>query len=154
MWHTNNTNFFVLYEQGAAGSLDGIIDTVSAIHPLLPLINLLKTHGKLAMTGAPEKPLDLPVFPQLLGIFCLKSTIFVYSFSQSEILICDKWDEWASLLLDLCCADSSKMLTHTYQILQKYSTCRPSKMHLLMLLKCSRSIALDERAFCWKATLG
>ncbi|KAL3355225.1 hypothetical protein AABB24_019355 [Solanum stoloniferum] len=53
--------------QGAAGSLDGIIDTVSAIHPLLPLINLLKTHGKLVMVGAPEKPLELPVLPLLLG---------------------------------------------------------------------------------------
>ncbi|KAK6775017.1 hypothetical protein RDI58_026018 [Solanum bulbocastanum] len=53
--------------QGAAGSLDGIIDTVSAIHPLLPLINFLKTHGKLVMVGAPEKPLELPVFPLLLG---------------------------------------------------------------------------------------
>ncbi|XP_009592886.1 8-hydroxygeraniol dehydrogenase-like isoform X3 [Nicotiana tomentosiformis] len=53
--------------QAAAGSLDGIIDTVSAIHPLLPLINLLKTHGKLVMVGAPEKPLELPVFPLLLG---------------------------------------------------------------------------------------
>ncbi|KAL3356177.1 hypothetical protein AABB24_017049 [Solanum stoloniferum] len=53
--------------QGATGSLDGIIDTVSAIHPLLQLINLLKTHGKLVMVGAPEKPLELPVFPLLLG---------------------------------------------------------------------------------------
>ncbi|KAG5610842.1 hypothetical protein H5410_022123 [Solanum commersonii] len=53
--------------QGAVGSLDGIIDTVSVIHPLLPLINLLKTHGKLAMLGAPEKPLELRVFPLLLG---------------------------------------------------------------------------------------
>ncbi|KAK6777652.1 hypothetical protein RDI58_024370 [Solanum bulbocastanum] len=49
--------------QGATGSLDGIIDTVSAIHPLLPLINLLKTHGKLVMLGAPEKLLELPVIP-------------------------------------------------------------------------------------------
>ncbi|KAK6791648.1 hypothetical protein RDI58_010729 [Solanum bulbocastanum] len=53
--------------QGAAGSLDGIIDTVSVIHPLLPLINLLKTPGKLAMLGEPENPLELPVFPLLLG---------------------------------------------------------------------------------------
>ncbi|WMV50955.1 hypothetical protein MTR67_044340 [Solanum verrucosum] len=53
--------------QDAAGSLDGIIDTVSAVHPLLPLINLLKTHGKLVMLGAPEKPLELPIFPLLLG---------------------------------------------------------------------------------------
>ncbi|PHT30954.1 putative mannitol dehydrogenase [Capsicum baccatum] len=53
--------------QAAAGSLDGIIDTVSAIHPLLPLIDLLRSHGKLVMVGAPEKPLELPVFPLLLG---------------------------------------------------------------------------------------
>ncbi|PHT64862.1 putative mannitol dehydrogenase [Capsicum annuum] len=53
--------------QAAAGSLDGIIDTVSAIHPLLPLIDLLKSHGKLVMVGAPEKPPELPIFPLILG---------------------------------------------------------------------------------------
>ncbi|XP_027359974.1 probable mannitol dehydrogenase isoform X2 [Abrus precatorius] len=53
--------------QGAKGTLDGIIDTVSAVHPLLPLIGLLKSHGKLVMVGAPEKPLELPVFPLLMG---------------------------------------------------------------------------------------
>ncbi|GAB4848812.1 Probable mannitol dehydrogenase [Ancistrocladus abbreviatus] len=30
----------------AMGTMDGIIDTVSAFHPLLPLIGLLKSHGK------------------------------------------------------------------------------------------------------------
>jgi len=50
------------------GTLDGIIDTVSADHPLLPLIGLLKSDGKLVMVGAPEKPLELPVFPLLAGI--------------------------------------------------------------------------------------
>ncbi|GFS39538.1 cinnamyl alcohol dehydrogenase 8 [Actinidia rufa] len=49
--------------QAAMGTMDGIIDTVSAQHPLLPLIGLLKSHGKLVMVGAPEKPLELPVFP-------------------------------------------------------------------------------------------
>ena len=49
------------------GTLDGIIDTVSAVHPLMPLINLLKSQGKLIMVGAPEKPLELPVFPLLAG---------------------------------------------------------------------------------------
>jgi cinnamyl-alcohol dehydrogenase len=49
------------------GTLDGIIDTVSADHPLLLLIGLLKSHGKLVMVGAPEKPLELPVFPLLAG---------------------------------------------------------------------------------------
>ncbi|KAH0711336.1 hypothetical protein KY289_007295 [Solanum tuberosum] len=53
--------------QAAGGSLDGIIDTVSAVHPIFPLLNLLKTNGKLVMVGAPDKPLELPVFPLLSG---------------------------------------------------------------------------------------
>ena len=47
--------------------MDGIIDTVSAVHPLLPLIDLLKSHGKLVMVGAPNRPLELPIFPLLMG---------------------------------------------------------------------------------------
>ncbi|KAK1578207.1 hypothetical protein Q3G72_028495 [Acer saccharum] len=53
--------------QVATGTLDGIIDTVSASHPLLPLIGLLKTNGKLVLVGAPEKPPVLPVFPLMMG---------------------------------------------------------------------------------------
>eukprot|EP00268_Persea_americana_P015375 TRINITY_DN17074_c0_g1_i10.p1 TRINITY_DN17074_c0_g1~~TRINITY_DN17074_c0_g1_i10.p1 ORF type:complete len:331 (+),score=58.90 TRINITY_DN17074_c0_g1_i10:1553-2545(+) len=53
--------------EAAKGTMDGIIDTVSAVHPLLPLIDLLKSHGKLIMVGAPEKPLELPVFPLIMG---------------------------------------------------------------------------------------
>ncbi|KAF8411812.1 hypothetical protein HHK36_004371 [Tetracentron sinense] len=37
--------------QAAVGTMDGIIDTVSAHHSLLPLIDLLKTNGKLVMVG-------------------------------------------------------------------------------------------------------
>lgn len=48
-------------------TLDGIIDTVSAVHPILPLLMLLKSNGKLVMVGAPEKPVELPVFPLLMG---------------------------------------------------------------------------------------
>jgi D-arabinose 1-dehydrogenase-like Zn-dependent alcohol dehydrogenase len=55
--------------QAAKSSMDGIIDTVSASHPILPLIDLLKTHGKLVLLGAPEKPFELPAFPLLMGIF-------------------------------------------------------------------------------------
>lgn len=55
--------------------MDGIIDTVSAVHPLLPLLSLLKSHGDLVMVGAPEKPLDLPVFPLLTGTHSLNSRI-------------------------------------------------------------------------------
>lgn len=53
--------------QAAAGTLDGIIDTVSAVHPLLPLFGLLKSHGKLILVGAPEKPLELPAFSLIAG---------------------------------------------------------------------------------------
>ncbi|KAM3283232.1 8-hydroxygeraniol dehydrogenase [Capsicum chacoense] len=53
--------------QAATSTLDGIIDTVSAEHPILPLFNILKPHGKLIMVGASAKPLELPVFPLLMG---------------------------------------------------------------------------------------
>ncbi|XP_042506929.1 probable mannitol dehydrogenase [Macadamia integrifolia] len=53
--------------QAAMGTLDGILDTVSAVHPLEPLINLLKTNGKLVLVGVPDKPLELPIFPLLMG---------------------------------------------------------------------------------------
>ncbi|RVW57314.1 putative mannitol dehydrogenase [Vitis vinifera] len=54
--------------QAAMGTMDGIIDTVSAIHLLLPLINLLKSHGKLVMLGIPDQPPELPIFPLLMGM--------------------------------------------------------------------------------------
>lgn len=49
------------------GTMDGILDTVSASHPLLPLIGLLKFQGKLIMLGVPNRPLELPVFPLAVG---------------------------------------------------------------------------------------
>ncbi|KAH0778052.1 hypothetical protein KY290_009463 [Solanum tuberosum] len=53
--------------KAAMNTLDGIIDTVSAVHPILPLLMLMKSHGKLVMVGAPEKPVELPVFPLRMG---------------------------------------------------------------------------------------
>ncbi|THG13244.1 hypothetical protein TEA_009171 [Camellia sinensis var. sinensis] len=53
--------------KAAMRTMDGILDTVSPVHPLLPLIGLLKSHGKLIMLSAPDKPLELPVFPLLMG---------------------------------------------------------------------------------------
>ncbi|CAI9758178.1 unnamed protein product [Fraxinus pennsylvanica] len=53
--------------KSAAGTLDGIIDTVSAHHPILPLLGSLKPHGKMVLVGVPEKPLELPAFPLLSG---------------------------------------------------------------------------------------
>ncbi|CAH9106192.1 unnamed protein product [Cuscuta europaea] len=53
--------------EAAANTLHGIIDTVSAAHPLVPLLSLLKSNGKLVIVGAPEKPFELPVFPLIMG---------------------------------------------------------------------------------------
>ncbi|KAG8497380.1 hypothetical protein CXB51_008593 [Gossypium anomalum] len=51
----------------AIGILDEIIDTVSTQHPLLPLLRLLKSHGKLVILGNPGKPFELQVFPLIQG---------------------------------------------------------------------------------------
>ncbi|KAJ4715449.1 putative Alcohol dehydrogenase [Melia azedarach] len=53
--------------KAAMGTIDYIIDTVSAVHPLTPLLALLKVNGKLVTLGLPEKPLELPIFPLVLG---------------------------------------------------------------------------------------
>ncbi len=38
------------------GTLDGIIDTVSAQHDISALLPLLKTNGKLILLGVPPAP--------------------------------------------------------------------------------------------------
>ncbi|CAL5373848.1 unnamed protein product [Camellia sinensis] len=48
--------------QAVMATMDFIIDTVSAPHPLVPLVSLLKSHGKLILVVAPEKPLELQSF--------------------------------------------------------------------------------------------
>ncbi|XP_004512559.1 probable mannitol dehydrogenase [Cicer arietinum] len=53
--------------QAAMNTLDGILDTVSGDHSLLPLLGLLKSHGKLVMLGVPTKPLEISAFPLILG---------------------------------------------------------------------------------------
>ncbi|XP_065847841.1 probable mannitol dehydrogenase [Euphorbia lathyris] len=44
----------------AMSTMDGIIDTVSGNHPLLPLLDLLKPHGKLVLIGVTAKSHELP----------------------------------------------------------------------------------------------
>jgi uncharacterized zinc-type alcohol dehydrogenase-like protein len=53
--------------QAHAGSFDFILDAVSAEHDINAYINLLKIDGNLTMVGAPEKPLQIAVFPLLFG---------------------------------------------------------------------------------------
>lgn len=70
-------------------SMDGIIDTVSATHPIEPLLGLLKPNGKMILVGAPEKPLEVSAFALIFGsyffpftppikLFCLISLIILY----------------------------------------------------------------------------
>jgi cinnamyl-alcohol dehydrogenase len=42
--------------QAIGGTLDGIIDTVSAQHDISQLLPLLKTNGKLVLLGVPPAP--------------------------------------------------------------------------------------------------
>ncbi|KAI3461969.1 hypothetical protein Pfo_018632 [Paulownia fortunei] len=57
----------VYFLQAAIGTMDFIIDTIAAVHPLAPLLDLLKMNGKLVTVGLPDKPLELPIFPLVLG---------------------------------------------------------------------------------------
>ncbi|KAL1327458.1 hypothetical protein HN51_037507 [Arachis hypogaea] len=54
--------------QDATGTMDGIIDTVSAPHSVYPLVGLLKTGGNLILVGAPaaSSP-ELPSLPLIMG---------------------------------------------------------------------------------------
>lgn len=53
--------------KAAMGTMDYIIDTISAAHSLMPLLGLLKLNGKLVTVGLPSKPLELSVFPLVAG---------------------------------------------------------------------------------------
>ncbi|XP_038690995.1 probable mannitol dehydrogenase isoform X3 [Tripterygium wilfordii] len=54
--------------QASVGELDGILDTVSAAHPLMPLVDLLNTDGKLILLSASslDKPVEVNVVPLLV----------------------------------------------------------------------------------------
>jgi uncharacterized zinc-type alcohol dehydrogenase-like protein len=53
--------------QKHAGSLDFILDAVSADHDINAYLNLLRRDGTLTLVGAPEKPLSVSAFSLLMG---------------------------------------------------------------------------------------
>ena len=65
------TRFLLSTDAGAmaaaAGSLDGIIDTVSAKHSISALLSLLGVDGKLVMVGASPEALEVSSFSLLFG---------------------------------------------------------------------------------------
>src|SRR5208282_1472288 len=50
-----------------AGSLDFILDAVSADHDIGAYINLLRRDGNMTLVGAPAKPLKISAFSLILG---------------------------------------------------------------------------------------
>jgi uncharacterized zinc-type alcohol dehydrogenase-like protein len=53
--------------QKHAGSLDFILDAVSADHDINAYIHLLRRDGNITLVGAPEKPLPVSSFGLILG---------------------------------------------------------------------------------------
>ncbi|KAH7860567.1 hypothetical protein Vadar_014945 [Vaccinium darrowii] len=82
------------------GTLDGIIDTVSAVHVLVPLLLLLKTNGKIILVGAPEKPLELPTIPLIMGKHFRRVSINLVIY-YGHILSACFWKRHQYLILDL-----------------------------------------------------
>lgn len=53
--------------QQHAGSLDFILDTVSAAHDINAYLNLLVRDGNMTLVGAPPKPLEVTAFSLIMG---------------------------------------------------------------------------------------
>jgi uncharacterized zinc-type alcohol dehydrogenase-like protein len=53
--------------QPLAGRFDFILDTVSAPHPIDPLMGLLKRDGTLVVVGASPKPMEVHAFSLIMG---------------------------------------------------------------------------------------
>ncbi|KAL5231926.1 hypothetical protein ABZP36_030702 [Zizania latifolia] len=53
--------------KAATGTMDGIINTVSANTPMAPFFGLLKPNGKMILVGLPENPLEIPPFALVVG---------------------------------------------------------------------------------------
>ncbi|KAI3863269.1 hypothetical protein MKX03_011692 [Papaver bracteatum] len=86
-------------EQMQAGkwSLDFIIDTVSAVHSLGPILELLKVNRALTIVGASAEPMGLPAFPMNFGkrsvrgsmIGGMKETQEMMNYCAEKNIICD-----------------------------------------------------------------
>ncbi|KAK8685989.1 hypothetical protein V6N13_125017 [Hibiscus sabdariffa] len=74
----------------AAASLDYILDTVPAVHPLDPYISLLKVGGKLTFVGVATKPLHFNTEDLLLGKKTLTGS-FIGSMGETQEIL----DFWA-----------------------------------------------------------
>jgi hypothetical protein len=53
--------------QAAASTIDYIIDSVAAAHPLDPYFSTLKIDGRLVVVGLPDKPLSINALSLING---------------------------------------------------------------------------------------
>lgn len=70
--HLGADSFFITNDQkqmeAAKGTLDGLLDTIPVVHPIMPLLDLLKPHKQLVLLTVQEyKPLEFTAFPLMLG---------------------------------------------------------------------------------------
>ncbi|EEE69660.1 hypothetical protein OsJ_29281 [Oryza sativa Japonica Group] len=69
--HLGADEFLVSRDAGqmaaAAGTMDGILNTVSAWHPVAPLFALMKPMAQMVFVGAPTRPLELPAYAIVPG---------------------------------------------------------------------------------------
>lgn len=81
----------------AASTLDGIIDTVSAKHDLMPYLSLLRPSGKFVCVGAPPEPYEVSAFALLMRrllvggslIGGIKETQEMLDFCAEKGVVCD-----------------------------------------------------------------
>jgi len=65
--------------------MDGIIDTVSGPHSLHPLIEMLKTCGKLILVGASVTPPILPYMPLMSGKLIITNFLMLDNYFGSSL---------------------------------------------------------------------
>lgn len=66
--------------QAAFGSLDGIINTISAEHDLQALLTLLRVDGQMVCVGAPENPPKVRVLGVVVDFCCIHGSFgFLHS---------------------------------------------------------------------------
>ena len=56
--------------------MDSIINAVSGPYSVLPLINLLKTNGKLVEVSVPTEAPEIPYIPLIVGKFLFLRVYF------------------------------------------------------------------------------
>jgi D-arabinose 1-dehydrogenase-like Zn-dependent alcohol dehydrogenase len=69
--HLGADEFLVSRDAGqmaaAAATMDGILNTVSAWHPIAPLFSLMKPMAQMVFVGGPTRPLELPAYAIVPG---------------------------------------------------------------------------------------